>query len=155
MPKFEFTSPEGKQYEIEGPDGSTKEQAFDVLQTQLSGSKPQQPIPAKEGFGEQFNKAISSLPRQAGLTARYGLEGLADVAGIVTNPIAATANAMGANMPRLRDATSGVLDKIGLPSPNTPTERVVGDASRMLAGGGAMVCARDAAQSSLLCFFHA
>jgi hypothetical protein len=29
MPKFEFTSPEGKSYEVNGPEGSTKEQAFD------------------------------------------------------------------------------------------------------------------------------
>jgi len=27
MPTFEFTSPEGKKYEVNGPDGATKEQA--------------------------------------------------------------------------------------------------------------------------------
>ena len=39
MPKFTFTSPEGKSYDVEGPDGATKEQAFGILQKQLA-SKP-------------------------------------------------------------------------------------------------------------------
>lgn len=36
MPTFEFTSPEGVKYSVEGPEGATKEQAFAVLQQQLS-----------------------------------------------------------------------------------------------------------------------
>lgn len=42
MPIFEFTSPEGKSYEIEGPEGATQEQAFQLLQQQLGGSAPAQ-----------------------------------------------------------------------------------------------------------------
>jgi hypothetical protein len=37
MPVFEFTSPEGKTYEVSGPEGATKEQAFDILKS----SKPE------------------------------------------------------------------------------------------------------------------
>lgn len=97
-------------------------------------------MPDEPGFGEQMNSGIDDIPRQLGLTARYGVEGLADVASIFANPLAATINAAtGTNLPRLRDATSGVLDRIGLPQPQTPRERVVGDASRILAGGGGMV----------------
>lgn len=92
------------------------------------------------GFGENVNSGINSIPRQLGLTARHGIEGLADFAGIAANPLAATINAAtGSKLPRLRDATSNMLDWAGLPTPNTPTERVVGDASRILAGGGGMV----------------
>lgn len=42
MPNFEFTSPDGKSYTVEGPEGATKEQAFEMLQKQLSagGDKP-------------------------------------------------------------------------------------------------------------------
>lgn len=36
MPDFTFTSPQGKSYTVSGPEGSTKEQAFEVLQSQLS-----------------------------------------------------------------------------------------------------------------------
>lgn len=91
-------------------------------------------------FGEQMNSGLRDIPRQLGLTARHGIEGLADVAGIVANPVAGAANAaFGTNLPRLRDATSNLLTSAGLPQPNTPTERVVGDMSRILAGGGGMV----------------
>lgn len=97
-------------------------------------------MPDEPGFGEQMNSGIDDIPRQLGLTARYGVEGLADVASIFANPLVATINAAtGTNLPRLRDATSGVLDRVGLPQPKTPRERVVGDASRILAGGGGMV----------------
>lgn len=36
MPDFTFTSPEGKSYTVSGPEGATKEQAFQVLQGQLA-----------------------------------------------------------------------------------------------------------------------
>jgi hypothetical protein len=39
MPDFELTSPEGKTYVVSGPSGATKEQAFGVLQQQLSSGK--------------------------------------------------------------------------------------------------------------------
>lgn len=35
MPTFEFTSPDGKKYQVDGPEGATKEQAFGILQGQL------------------------------------------------------------------------------------------------------------------------
>ena len=135
MAKYRITSPDGETFEIEAPDGATEDQVMDYAQSQWAAQKPQ-PEPR---FGEKVNAGIAAIPRQIGLTARYGAEGMADVAGILTNPLAATANVMGADLPRLRDATSGLLDRIGLPQPNTPTERVVGDASRILAGGGGMV----------------
>lgn len=40
MPTFEFTSPDGKTYSVDGPEGSTKEQAFGILQKQLGQSTP-------------------------------------------------------------------------------------------------------------------
>jgi hypothetical protein len=41
MPTFEFTSPEGKRYTVSGPDGATKEQAFQVLQQQIAAGTAQ------------------------------------------------------------------------------------------------------------------
>lgn len=43
MPTFEFTSPEGKNYTVDGPEGATKEQAFEILQTQMGRAAPQAP----------------------------------------------------------------------------------------------------------------
>jgi len=62
MPAFTFTSPEGKNYTVEGPAGATKEQAFGILQTQLAGPKlgpkdvPDQP-PAQGNSGQPDNGA--------------------------------------------------------------------------------------------------
>jgi hypothetical protein len=45
MASFEFTSPEGKRYTVNGPEGSTKEQAYSVLKEQINQgiAKPEQP----------------------------------------------------------------------------------------------------------------
>lgn len=37
MPAFELTSPDGKKYRVEGPEGSTAEQAYGILRQQLAG----------------------------------------------------------------------------------------------------------------------
>jgi hypothetical protein len=138
MAKYDITAPDGTEFEIEAPDSATEAQVMQYAQAQWAAEKKQTEV--KPGFGEKVNAELSNIPRQLGLTARHGIEGLADFAGIAANPLAATINAAtGSNIPRLRDATSNVLDRVGLPSPNTPTERVVGDASRILAGGGGMV----------------
>lgn len=39
MPTFSFTSPDGKTYEVAGPEGATKEQAFQVLQQRIGPQK--------------------------------------------------------------------------------------------------------------------
>jgi hypothetical protein len=44
MPKFTFTDPSGKKYTVEGPDGATQEQAFEILQQQRAQTAP---TPAK------------------------------------------------------------------------------------------------------------
>lgn len=94
----------------------------------------------KPKFGEQLNAEVADVPRQLGLTVRHGIEGLAGTAGIFSDPIAATSNiAFGTKLPTLQSATASMLDSIGLPKPQNATERVVGDASRLLAGTGGMI----------------
>ncbi len=106
--------------------------------------------PKSKPFGQQLNDSIADVPRQLGLTARYGLEGLGGMANMVTSPIRAGLNAV---LPKRgggiagqitgapeRDAIApmdfaGMADSIGLPQPRTSGERVVGDAARMVAGG--------------------
>lgn len=107
------------------------------------------------GAGAQMNESLSGIPRQLGLTARHGIEGLAQVADIVGSPLAVLMNKAFPSAPttmdlitgaqpkqrflKPSDAVSNALDWAGVPKPQTPTERIVGDASRMLAGGGGMV----------------
>ena len=92
-------------------------------------------------------ESIGGIPRQLGLTARYGVEGLAGLAQIGTEPIRALMESMGApKMQPLQQAASGALDRLGLPSPQGADERVIGDALRLMAGGAGLAgAARGAA----------
>lgn len=100
-------------------------------------------------------KEINSIPRQIGLTARYGLEGLANTAQLFTEPIRAVTDlfvpdrqqnlsdivvgrkAPPKSMP-LGVVASQFADKLGLPKPANADERVIGDATRLMAGAGGL-----------------
>lgn len=49
MPTFEFTSPDGKTYEVDAPDGATHAQAFSVLQGQFAAAPPASKLGAVGG----------------------------------------------------------------------------------------------------------
>lgn len=89
----------------------------------------------------EAGKEINSIPRQLGLTARYGIEGLANAAQIVTEPIRYVTDRLtqqtGKTLP-LGELTSRGLDALGLPKPQGANERVIGDATRLVAGAGGM-----------------
>lgn len=73
MPTFEFTSPDGKTYEVDGPAGATKEQAFGMLQ----GHMGQPPAAAKPN---PLVDAARSLPGGVaqGVAGILGLPGDAE-----------------------------------------------------------------------------
>lgn len=95
---------------------------------------PEKPLAVRAG------EELMQIPRQLGLATRYGIEGLADTAGIVSEPIRAFLNpalrAVGlptAGSPR--EAASVITDRLlSLPQPEGANERVIGDASRLVAG---------------------
>ena len=94
--------------------------------------------PAAVNAGKQIN----SIPRQLGLTARYGLEGVAGAAQLLTEPLRYATDRLtgqtGKTKP-LSALASSLADTLGLPSPEGANERVVGDATRLLAGSGGML----------------
>lgn len=94
---------------------------------------------------------MDEVGRQVGLAARYGAEGLADTVGMLTDPIAAGMNALlpGDPIGRIGDAARQGADAIGLPQPENALERVVGDASRAVAGGGGTARAASAASRTV------
>jgi len=94
--------------------------------------------PTSVSAGKAINRGLSDIPRQIGLTARYGIEGLANTAQIVTEPIANLMRMGGIPTKSTGQAASSLADFIGLPSPQDANERVIGDATRLVAGGGAM-----------------
>lgn len=75
MPTFEITSPDGKKYQVNGPEESTQDQALAHLQQQL-GSSSQRP---ETGGGEAF---VTGLGR--GATANFSdeLAGAAKASGL-------------------------------------------------------------------------
>lgn len=124
--------PDGRVAKFEVPDGTTPEQAQAAIEAQL-GQQKAAPAPAKP-FGQQLNDAVADLPRQLGMTARYGLEGVGGIADLVASPIRGALNLIpGVNIkPGMGQAAA---DIVGLPKPQTAQERIVGDAARMVAGG--------------------
>ena len=91
---------------------------------------------------------LNDIPRQLGLTARYGLEGLANTAQLMTEPIRNVTNLIAgstvASKP-LGVVATEAANWMGLPTPQGANERVIGDASRLVAGTGAMAGAASLA----------
>lgn len=87
-------------------------------------------------FMQRLTENISDIPRQVGLSARYGLEGVGDVLDTAASPFRVGMNAVLPNSMQMRPSGVGrnLANMIGLPQPQNPTERVVGDASRLMAG---------------------
>lgn len=92
-------------------------------------------VPQRSGFDQ--------AARQVGLTARYGIEGAAGGAGMITDPIiqafgGAVRAATGSNYDPATLASIGrnAADVLGLPQPETSGERVVGAVARSMAGAG-------------------
>lgn len=82
---------------------------------------------------------LNDIPRQIGLTARYGLEGLGDAAQLVTEPLRYVTDRLtgstGKTVPAGVLASQGA-DWLGLPKPQGANERVVGTATKLMAGAG-------------------
>ncbi|HCP79691.1 MAG TPA: hypothetical protein DIU11_18745, partial [Pusillimonas sp.] len=92
-------------------------------------------------FVESVGNALMQIPRQVGLTARHGLEGVGQAAQILTEPIRMAINpaleASGLPQASTTGSTmSALADTLGLPKPEGATERVVGDITRLMAGAG-------------------
>jgi hypothetical protein len=95
-------------------------------------------VPARN---EAPKNAFAEGVRQVGLLGRYAAEGLPQFADLVLTPARLAVNAVsgafdGPRARTLSEEGGRLADAAGLPSPQTSTERVVGDATRT--GFGAM-----------------
>lgn len=146
MAKYQITGPDGKAFEVTAPDGASEQ---DVLAyAQRSFKMAAAPKPTKP-FGQDLGDAIADVPRQAVLTARYVAEGLGDTFDtFVGNPLRTLAAPVLGNKPTARTGAA-LADAVGLPQPRTSTERIVGDASRLVAGGAGMLGAAGKAAQGL------
>jgi hypothetical protein len=115
------------------------------LSAELFDAAPAQ----QRGFGAQLGDAIADVPRQVGLTARHGIEGVGELFDtFVGNPVRTLAAPVLGNKPTARTGTT-IADGLGLPQPRTAGERIVGDASRLVAGGAGMLGAAGKAAQGL------
>ena len=111
----------------------------------------EQPIAAPQVQVTPQAPLTERLGRQAGLTARYGLEGLGSLVDLAQAPVRGAINLALPENKQLQPVSAGgsLADLFGLPQPENATERVVGDVSRTLAGtGGIFNAARLAAPTS-------
>jgi hypothetical protein len=106
MPAFTFTSPEGKSYTVNGPDGATQEQAFQILQQQIG--TPTFNKAGIGGVGSEISRAanenldaIKSAGPSAGLQRKAGIGGLLDtgsalaaIPGLLASPITGAARSL-------------------------------------------------------------
>lgn len=126
--------PDGRVAEF--PDDMSREEVSAVLRKQFGGPE------AVEQVGSGVLAGIRQLPRQLGLTARAGLGGAGDMVGVLSNPIAATINMGGraagfdTNIPFAGQTADALSDLIGLPKPETPTERVAQGTARVMSSVG-------------------
>jgi len=81
-----------------------------------------------------------TLPRAAGLMARNVVQGVADTANILTEPLRYGMNKIGLDVPMsVSGAADYYMDKAGLPEPYTDSEKISGKAQQFLSGGGGFV----------------
>lgn len=111
---------------------------------------------------------LNEIPRQIGLTARYGIEGLANTAQaftepvrqLITDPVARAVQGdlttsdlvLGKTKARgkpLGQIATEFADWMGLPSPQNANERVVADATRLVAGSGGIIKGSQAASNAV------
>lgn len=107
----------------------------------IDGGRGQSQQPQQQPETQQEQAPLfDRLSRQVGLTARAGIEGAADLAGLVVDPVAATLSAAGVpNQMKTGDLGRSVSDAIGLPTPENGVERVVQDTSKLMVGTGGIV----------------
>ena len=104
----------------------------------VQGAKPQ---------SVQAGGVLNDFGRQLGLTARYGMEGLANTAQMVTEPLRYATDRITGNVGKtkpLGEMATDAADWMGLPKPQGANERVIGDATRLLAGTGGILGAGSA-----------
>ena len=135
---------------IEFPDG------MPVGEIEAAIKKNMLSIPAAKPQSVRAGNVLNDIGRQLGLTARYGMEGLANTAQILTEPIRYVTDSLTPDRSlSLGDLVTGnkappkslplgvmatrAADWMGLPSPQGANERVVGDATRLLAGAGGTI----------------
>lgn len=85
-----------------------------------------------EPIGNALMANVKDIPRQAGLASRAVIQGMGNSVDLLTSPFRAGLNSMGANIPG--NTGQIISNTLGLPSPQTPSERIFGDIESLVSG---------------------
>lgn len=124
MPTYVVTAPDGKEYEIDAPEGATQEQVLKYAQENYAGAKAPE------------RSTLQELGRQVGLTARGAITGATAIPAMMADPLAAAINqAAGRQVMALpSQGIQNLMTAAGLPAPETGVERAVQAGVSAMAG---------------------
>jgi hypothetical protein len=149
MATYQVQAPDGSILTLEGPDNATAEQIAEAAKAAFTApgrGAMQTAGTAVQGVANAAQETqpsqgmFNDVARQVGLTARHGIEGIANTVGLVTDPITYAMNDIaGTNAPTVGQLGTRAADAAGLPTPQTGLERIVGAGSRAMAGATPMI----------------
>lgn len=124
MPTYVVTAPDGKEYEIDAPEGATQEQVLKYAQENYAGAKAPE------------RSTLQELGRQVGLTARGAITGATAIPAMMADPVAAVINQVAGRqvMALPSQGIQNLMTAAGLPAPQTGTERAVQAGVSAMAG---------------------
>lgn len=142
MTTFLVTGPDGKEYEVNAPEGATEQQVLEYVKANYAGAA-QPEAAAAPAAAAPAPSAGGQLKRQAGLAARGVITGLSAPANVVADFVSGAYN-LGAGllgsesrMPYMSQAQQRGLTQMGLPVPETTAERVAQAGVQGLTGAAA------------------
>jgi hypothetical protein len=121
MPTFDFTAPDGKSYSVQGPDGATPDQAFQMLQQHIGGAAPSAP---PVGMGEDAAKSIGAGLGQAAI-GTAGMVG--DIRSLASSAVDAAGSKFGFDPSTVKSAANAASYVLpgGRMVANAPTSQQV------------------------------
>ena len=118
--------------DVEFPDGMTDDQISSAIQQNMMQAQPQAQVAPQA----PQRTLPQELGRQAGLAGRYITEAGAGLADVVGAPVRAALNVALPESMQIPTVSDVAGRRLNLPTPETKTERLVGDVSRALASTG-------------------
>lgn len=103
------------------------------LEAKASGSRPN--FSSVSGGIKSTEEDHNATKRGILLSGRSALEGVASIPDLIGSPLKYVLEKTVGPQISFTDMASGLADKLGLPRPNSPTERVQADIGRALSGG--------------------